>query len=236
MTVSRSRLVAVLLIVVSFVALAAYALFARAYEPSRDAVNVPQSLGLTTPKTVLPIASSSPISTDVLSGILDGGKGNDQVTLPPGVVEPQPLNPSAPSTPDNGGTVQMAACELGLATPTTPAGLANLVPIVPLFGPFSPEAFTFVPAFEPGFPLLGPLIIAGGEFLTQAQPALDALVPVVNGLEEQGFNTIAPFYGPVRPQFLSAEAQLASLIAPGVAAFASLPGATCVPAALDLLF
>ena len=38
------------------------------------------------------------------------------------------------------------------------------------------------------------------------------------------------------PQFLSAEAQLASLIAPGVAAFASLPGATCVPAALDLLF
>ena len=58
----------------------------------------------------------------------------------------------------------------------------------------------------------------------------------VRRLEEQGFNTIAPFYGPVRPQFLSAEAQLASLIAPGVAAFASLPGATCVPAALDLLF
>lgn len=233
MTASRSRIAAVIVIVVSFVALAAFALMARAYEPGRDAVKVPkQSIGLVTPpKLALPIAASTPSSGDVVGGLVgDAPVANTPVTTPE-----SGKRVAAPS-PDSPTQAQLAPCELGLEAPQESAGLANFVPIIPLFGPFSPEAFAFVPAFNAGFPLLCPLVIAGGDGLKQAQPLLDAAVPVVNSLEEQGFKTLSPLYGPVRPQVLDGEAQLASLIAPGVEAFASLPGATCFPAALALLF
>lgn len=234
MTASRSRIAAVIVIVVSFVALAAFALMARAYEPGRDAVNVPkQSLGLdTTPKLALPIAASTPSSGDVVGGLVAGAPSGNTPTAAPAPGKGKDLAPPS----DSPTQAQLAPCELGLEVPQEPAGLANFVPIIPLFGPFSPEAFAFVPAFNAGFPLLGPLVIAGGDGLKQAQPLLDAAVPVVNSLEEQGFNALSPLYGPVRPQVLDGEAQLASLIAPGVEAFASLPGATCFPAALALLF
>lgn len=232
MTASRSRVAAVIVIVVAFVALATFALLASNYEPGRDAVSVSKnSIGLTTPKVALPIASSTSSPTNVVGGLIDGSTPS---ITPPNQVTPVPLNPGSPATPPS-GNVALAACELGLAVPTEQAGLANLVPLIPLFGPFSPEAFAFVPAFNAGFPLLGPLVIAGGEGLGQLQPVLDVVTPVVNTLEEQGFNTISPFYTPVRPQFLSAEAQLAALIAPGVETVASLPGATCFPAALALV-
>jgi hypothetical protein len=112
--------------------------------------------------------------------------------------------------------------------PTEQAGLANLIALVPLFGPFSPEAFAMVPAFAPAFPLFGPLIIEGGKQL-DALP-LDALVSILRPLENAGYDAINPLYGPVRPQVLAGESQVASAIEPGVAAFASLPGATCLPA------
>lgn len=233
MTASRSRIAAVIVIVVSFVALATFALMARAYEPGRDAVKVPkQSIGLVTPpKLALPIASSTPSSGDVVGGLVAGAPSANTPTA-----TPTPEKGKTASPVDSPTQAQLAPCELGLEVPQEPAGLANFVPIIPLFGPFSPEAFAFVPAFNAGFPLLGPLVIAGGDGLKQAQPLLDAAVPVVNSLEEQGFNTLSPLYSPVRPQVLAGEAQLASLIAPGVEAFASLPGATCFPAALALLF
>jgi hypothetical protein len=132
--------------------------------------------------------------------------------------------------------VQLAACELGLPVPNEQAGLANLVTLVPAFGPFSPEAFAMVPAFAPAFPLFGPMIIAGGEQLDAHADEINTLISAAHPLEQAGFDALNPLYGPYRQQFLAAETQLASTLQPGVAAFASAPGATCVPAALGLLF
>ena len=106
-----------------------------------------------------------------------------------------------------------------------------LLALVPLFGPFSPEAFAMMPAFEPGFPLFGPLIVEGGKQLDAHPDEMNALVGVVHPLEQNGFDAMSPLYGPYRQQFLDGEASLAGALQPGVAAFAGMPGATCVPAA-----
>jgi hypothetical protein len=140
--------------------------------------------------------------------------------------------PSAPNAPPS--TNGLPPCQLGLAVPAEPAGLANLVGLVPLFGPFSPEAFAMVPAFEPGFPLMGPLIISGGEQLDAHAAEMNALVGVVRPLEQAGYDALSPLYAPYRPQVLAGEASVAGALQPGVAAFAGLPGASCFPAALAL--
>lgn len=229
MTAARTRTVAVIVIVVAFVALAAFALMARAYRPGRDGVNVPSNaLALNTPQVAAPIAASTPISSAL------GGSGALTPLAPNAeapTVTPAPAAPAPNATPP----AALAPCEAGLAVPTEQAGLANLVALVPLFGPFAPEAFAMMPAFAPGFPLFGPLLIAGENGLARLQPALDVLVPAANALENAGYNALKPLYEPVRPQVLAGEAQLAETLAPGVAAFASAPGATCFPAALALI-
>ncbi len=225
---SGRRLVALILVIAAFVALSAFALFARAYQPGRDAV-AGNAISLLPPRTAAPIVSSTPIGATAGHVItVDGDKPNG--------AQPVPLTPpGSPASPSNDGPVALAACELGLDVPTRPAGLANLTPLVPLFGPFSPEAFAMVPAFLPGFPLLGPLVTTGGDFLTAHPEITTAAYDTLHPLETQGYSTIAPLYEPVRPQVLAGEEQLAAAIAPQVATFASLPGATCLPAALALL-
>jgi hypothetical protein len=233
-TASRRRVGAVIVIVVAFIALAAFALMARAYRPGRAGVPLPSALSLNTARDATPIASTTALAAAdrrLSAGARNLASGNAAApTFPGGNAPPPPSGPSGPSGPST-----LAPCPLGLAVPTEQAGLANLVPLVPFFGPFSPEAFAMVPAFEPGFPLFGPAIIAGGEFLGQLDPALSAAAPVVNGLEDEGFTAVSPLYRPVRPQVLAGEAQLAATLRPHVAAFASSPGASCVPAALAVL-
>ncbi|MEY2419056.1 MAG: hypothetical protein QOG90_1736 [Actinomycetota bacterium] len=228
MTASRTRAVAVVVIVVAFIALAAFALLARAYQPGRDGVPISNgSLGLETPHLAQPIAASRPIAPSVV-----GGAAQDASPATPSA----PAPPQAPPPPSNDGGVALAACELGLPVPTEQAGLANLVTLLPLFGPFSPEAFAMVPAFAPAFPIFGPMIVAGGQQLDAHQDAVNAANGVVHPLEVAGYDAINPLYAPHRQQFLAAESQVADAIEPGVAAFAAAPGATCVPAALSVLF
>ncbi len=223
----RARSVALVVVVAAFVALAAFALLARAYEPGRAGVPIPNSsLSLVTPRLAAPIATSTEVA----------GVAIDAPAASPGASTPAP-SPSAgpsPSTPPPGAPAALAPCELGLAVPTEQAGLANLVSIIPLFGPFSPEAFAMVPAFEPAFPLFGPMLIAGGSQLDSLP--VDQVVSVMRPLENQGYDAISSLYAPARPQVLAGEAQLAAALRPGVAAFAALPGATCLPASLALLF
>lgn len=227
MTASRTRTAAVIVIVLAFVALAAFALFARAYEPGRKGVRVPNaSVGLIGPRIAQPIAASSPAPRTAVAGATQGG---------PAIASPASPSSPTPATPPPDSGVQLAACELGLPVPTEQAGLANMVGLVPLFGPFSPEAFAMMPAFEPAFPLFGPLLIAGGDQLNAHATEFETAASALRPLQSQGFETISPRYGPYRTQFLATESQLADLLRPGVAAFAAAPGATCVPAALALL-
>lgn len=148
----------------------------------------------------------------------------------PAAAEPAPT-PTADAPAPGPATNNLPPCPLGLPVPTEPAGLANLVQLVPLFGPFSPEAFAMVPAFEPAFPLFGPLIVSGGQQLDARAAEMNALVGVVRPLEQAGFDAISPAYGPYRQQFLDAEAGVAAAMQPGAAAFAGAPGASCLPAA-----
>lgn len=229
MNLSRTRLVAVIVIVAAFIALATFALLARAYRPSRGGVEVPTALSARIAQSIaaLPPAGTAPsAAADVALSATDTVVAGPAPTARP-VAGPAPAEPPA--------TNGLAPCPLGLAVPTEQAGLANLVGLVPLFGPFSPEAFAMVPAFEPGFPLMGPLIVAGGEQLDANADAVNALVGVVHPLQQAGFDALSPLYAPYRQQVLEGEAALASALQPGVAAFAAMPGASCFPAALALL-
>lgn len=227
MTASRTRAVAVVVIVVAFIALAAFALLARAYQPGRDGVRVPNgALALTAPRLAQTIAAVAPVAATAVAG----------ATQEKAPAVDAPATPPSPAPPTDGGGVALAACELSLPVPTEQAGLANLVTLVPAFGPFSPEAFAMVPAFEPAFPLFGPMIVAGGRQLDAHADQVNSAIGVVHPLEQAGYDALNPLYGPHRQQFLAAESQLAGALQPGVAAFAAAPGATCIPAALDLLF
>ena len=135
---------------------------------------------------------------------------------------PQPLAPAdAPAK---------ACPALGLPAPTDIGGLQSLIALVPLFGPFSPEAFALMPAFEPGFSALGPLFPVFQKGLDQAAPLLTALAPAVQQLSTAGFNALAPLYGSQRAAVLAAEKQLAAQLAPIVQQLANVPGSECLVA------
>jgi hypothetical protein len=232
---NRIRAAAVVVIIVAFVALASFALLARAYRPGRGGVQVPSALGTTASAQIAQsIAAVAPVAPAETAQVAAPAPVAPRGTVT--VVEannaPAPAPATTPAPPTTNG---LGPCPLGLTVPTQPAGLANLVQLVPLFGPFSPEAFAMVPAFEPGFPLFGPLIIEGGQQLDANAAQVNALVGVVHPLEQAGFDALNPLYAPYRQQVLAGEASLASTMKPGVAAFAGLPGATCLPAALALL-
>jgi hypothetical protein len=229
---NRTRVVAVVLVVMAFIALTAFALLARAYRPARTGVQVPAALASQASTQLVQSAAAAVPAGAVLGTRIE----YTDVTPAAGPAAPAPATlvatpkPSTPPPPPN--TSGLPPCPLGLATPTQQAGLANLVGLVPLFGPFSPEAFAMMPAFEPAFPLFGPLIVEGGKQLDANADQMNALVGVVHPLEQQGFDAVSPLYGPYRQQFLAGEASVASAMAPGAAAFANAPGASCFPAAL----
>ncbi len=228
---SPAQLVALFVVIAAFVALSVFALLARAYQPGRPAVAVAartlDRIDLVPPRLAAPIAASSPARSATTA---------DEPADTIGADTPPSARPvSFPTgTPSTDAPKPLAPCELGLPVPTQQAGLANLTPLVPLFGPFSPEAFAMVPAFAPGFPLVGPLIVTGGDFMTQNPAFTDAAYNELHPLETAGFATIAPLYEPVRPQVLEGEAALASALAAQFESFAAAPGATCLPAVLAL--
>jgi hypothetical protein len=236
---NRVRVVAVVVIVAAFIALAAFALLARAYRPGRSGVQVPGALaGKSTTQFAMPAAAVTPTASVLGALINEAPAGSSVPTTPPSAAATG-APATAPSTSPSGGaptqppnTSTLPPCPLGLAVPTQQAGVANLVQIVPLFGPFSPEAFAMVPGFEPAFPVFGPLIVSGGKQLDAHADQMNTVVGVVHPLEQQGFDAISPLYGPYRQQFLAGEASVASAMAPGAAAFANAPGVSCIPAAL----
>jgi hypothetical protein len=220
----------VIVIVVAFVALATFALLGRAYRPGRDGVDVPTALGARIAQSAAAVAPVAAVPTATAAVVPPATKAAAVAAPAP----PAPAPSAAPTEPPS--TNGLGPCPLGLAVPTQQAGLANLVGLVPLFGPFSPEAFAMVPAFAPGFPLFGPLIVAGGEQLDANADAVNALVGVVHPLQQAGFDTLSPLYAPYRQQVLDGETAVANAVQPGVQAFTTLPGASCLPAFLALMF
>ncbi|MBV8981897.1 MAG: hypothetical protein JO086_13415 [Acidimicrobiia bacterium] len=236
---NRIRVIAVVVIVAAFIALTVFALLARAYRPGRNGVQVPGALGFRSTTQLAQSAAAVTPAPEVSAAVVEAPAAESPGPVAPVAAAAAPAASKPASTPASNtpapppATNGLAPCPAGLAVPTQQAGLANLVGIVPVFGPFSPEAFAMVPAFQPAFPLFGPLIVSGGQQLDAHAAEMNTLVGVVHPLEQSGFDTVSPLYGPYRQQVLAGEASVASAMAPGAAAFASAPGASCIPAALS---
>lgn len=146
---------------------------------------------------------------------------------PTSLVPPPPVPPPLDTPP--------RPCALGLPTPEHTGGVAALVDLVPLFGPFTAEAFALQPAWGPFLNDIGPLVALGATALDKAKPLLDALTPALQGLEQAGFDLLAPLYLPFRQDFLDAQADLAAALAPITQAISTAPGTECLIALQGLL-
>lgn len=223
------RLVAGIVVILSFIALATIAIAASrsdfsisapasASEPVGELPDVPE-IGeiaqplLTRPSTFAalpPAPAAAPVDTT-------------STTLAEGPPQPDPVVAGKP------------CAQLGLPAPQQVGGLQSLVRLIPLFGPFSPEAFALMPAFQPGFEVLGPLFPMFEDGLDAAAPVLDGATPLVQQLGEAGFGVLAPLYGPYREPVLAGEAQLAAFLQPILASLAEAPGTECFIALEALL-
>jgi hypothetical protein len=83
---------------------------------------------------------------------------------------------------------------------------------------------------EPGIAFFGPFMPQLERALGELAPVLELITPGARSLGQAGFEAIRPAYGPVRPQLLDAEADLATSIRPLVAAIAEAPGSECAVA------
>jgi len=125
---------------------------------------------------------------------------------------------------------ELPACPLPLSapSPTQQGGLASLVGLSPLFGPFSSEAFAAAPLFQPLLQNFGPFLVAFADGYAAAEPSLVPLIAQVESLETSGFSVVSPIYTPYRSQFLTSEAALATALAPLVKTAAANAATSCV--------
>lgn len=228
-----ARIVATTAVVTELVSLFALNLLAdpRVETTTTTTRRPPELAAATTPTTTAaPVAPAPSFVPVVVATAPDA----PLPTTPPPVATTVPSPPAAPGVP--AGPVSAAlSCPLPLTEPPTGGGVASLTPLLPLFGPFSAEAFAMLPAFEPLFPLMGPLMVAGQGYLEQMDPAIALLIAIAGPLEDAGFEVLAPFYEPYRQGFLDNEAAIADALAPLGEALAGTPGAGCLPALEALL-
>jgi hypothetical protein len=227
------RLVAAIVVVVAFIVLAVLAIKASRSSlslgrPARASHESPETVGIIPTVPTVPAqlaASSAPLPLDTaVSGASSVG-GEDVSGSGSGPTTTTTLAPPPPLGPASTGK---ACPALGLLPPEDVGGLQNLVALIPLFGPFSPEAFAMLPAFQPGIDALGPLFPVLGKGLDAASPVLSLLTPPEQQLTQAGFDALAPLYTPFRPQFLAAEQQLAAQLQPVIQQLATAPGSECL--------
>ncbi|MEV6562722.1 hypothetical protein AB0M22_43875 [Nocardia sp. NPDC051756] len=106
------------------------------------------------------------------------------------------------------------ACPLGWPAPKQQGGLASLIGLAPLAGPFSSEAFALGSVYQPILQLAGPVLAEIAPILAQYQPAIDPFITQVQGVEAIVLQAILPYYGPYRGQLIAAEGELAKALAP----------------------
>lgn len=218
------KLVAGIVVILSFIALAALAIAASrsdfsligapaGAQEAEPLPGVPDLLAISTPLPArVPAPTVSAAGVDVVAPAADT---SGEPALPP------------PSTPTPAAKGKPCA-QLSLPAPDKVGGLQSLVRLIPLFGPFSPEAFAMLPAFQPGMEALGPLFPLFETGLDQLAPVLDVATPVVQQLGEAGFGTLAPLYGPYRENVLAGETALAAFLQPIVQSLATAPGSECL--------
>ncbi|MFI9406747.1 hypothetical protein [Nocardia sp. NPDC052316] len=173
---------------------------AVAINPGAGAPNgsVPQGAGA--PNGSVPLGAGAPNSSVPL-----GGTPNSSVPLSgagganPFAAAPLPAQP---------------ACPLGWPAPKQQGGLASLIGLAPLAGPFSSEAFALGSVYQPILQLAGPVLAEVAPVLARYQPAIDPFITQVQGVEAVVLQAILPYYGPYRDQLIAAEGEIAKVLAP----------------------
>jgi hypothetical protein len=142
---------------------------------------------------------------------------------------PPASGPTTPTSISPGlSAADLPACPLPLPAPSNPGGLQSLVPLAPMFGPFSSEAFAAAPLFAPLLQPIGPFLVAFANAYAANSAAVAPLVAQFEALETQGFNFVSPLYGPYRSQFLQTESDLATALAPLAKAVGENQGTSCL--------
>ncbi|CAM4473876.1 hypothetical protein NONI108955_32400 [Nocardia ninae] len=153
-----------------------------------------------TPNSSVPLGAGAPNSSVPLGGAPNssvplGGAGGAN----PFAAAPLPAQP---------------ACPLGWPAPKQQGGLASLIGLAPLAGPFSSEAFALGSVYQPILQLAGPVLAEVAPVLARYQPAIDPFITQVQGVEAVVLQAILPYYGPYRDQLIAAEGELAKVLAP----------------------
>jgi len=198
---------------------------------SQDAGIAPAQTATAALVPAAPLAASpAEPASDLTAG---GAAGVSTPTTTPSAVAVAPAAPTSASTPTASppsAPSDLPACPLPLSAPlpTQQGGLASLVGLSPLFGPFSSEAFAAAPIFQPLLQAFGPFLVAFAEGYAAAEPSLEPLITQVESLETSGFSMVSSLYAPYRSQLLTSEATLASAVAPLVRAAAANAATSCV--------
>ncbi|QLY30154.1 hypothetical protein [Nocardia huaxiensis] len=119
------------------------------------------------------------------------------------------------------------ACPLGWPAPKQQGGLASLIGLAPLAGPFSSEAFALGAVYQPVLQLAGPVLAEIAPLITRNQPLIDPIIARVQAVEAVVLEAILPYYGPYRGQLIAAEGDFAKALAPVLNSVYNSEAASC---------
>lgn len=125
-------------------------------------------------------------------------------TTAPGTANPFAAVPTATQPP----------CPLGWPESKQQGGLASLIGLARLAGPFSSKAFALGSVYQPILQLAGPVLAEIAPIITRYQPVIDPLINQVLGVEAVVLQAILSYYGPHRDQLIAAEGDFAEALAP----------------------
>ncbi|WP_225730765.1 MULTISPECIES: hypothetical protein [unclassified Nocardia] len=168
------------------------------------------------PSSAVPLGTSPGAPSNAVPLGTSPGAPNNAVPLntSPGASGPNTSVPLATgpfaATPAN----TQPPCPLGWPAPKQQGGLASLIGLAPLAGPFSSEAFALGSVYQPILQLAGPVLAEIAPVIARYQPVLDPIIAKVQGVEAVVLQAILPYYGPYRDQLIAAEGDLAKVLAP----------------------
>lgn len=240
---SAIRIVAALAVIGSSVAVTALTV----ERGDQVAVVVPQAQIAPAPAPAPPAAAapvpaapappaSVPIGTAPSPSVPLGSGAAPQGSAVPAGVTPNttvPLGTTAPGTGSPFAALPkntQPPCPLGWPAPQKQGGLASLIGLAPLAGPFSSEAFALGSVYQPILQLAGPVLAEIAPVIAQYQPVIDPIIKNVQGVEAVVLEAILPYYGPYRGQLIAAEGELAKVLAPILDRVYNSEAASCLVA------
>lgn len=175
--------------------------------------------------TGIAVPAAVPLNPGTHSGV--SVPGAPAAGTPGGAVA---LIPGAAGLFDDTAATPQPPCPLGWPAPQHQGGLASLIGLAPMAGPFSSEAFALGSVYQPILRLAGPVLAELQPLLIRLQPIFDPIIAQAQAVEEIVLEAILPYYGPYRQQLISAEGDVAKWLAPMLDRMYHTEAASCLVA------